>query len=189
MKLLSNIRGFTLIEFIIAMTIFFIVSGAAYIPYSHYQQKGLLNQGVKEIAQSLYETRNLSINGLESGTGNVSVGLYFNTDESYNQQLLYFTYPHTFTGSQIYPEENDDIHIYKVKELPVGVQLESVNEKKNMLVVFQSISGTATYYSWDEWRQEFLPDEVNIHISYKWSTSPVLQRTITYYTQWNIADY
>jgi prepilin-type N-terminal cleavage/methylation domain-containing protein len=98
-------RGFTLIELMITLSIFFILSLSTYISYSHFQKKTLLNQGVKEITKSIYDARNLAINGIDSGSGNLSIGLYFDsTSEETQKKLQYFSYPYTFSGSQIVPE-------------------------------------------------------------------------------------
>ena len=69
--------GFTLIELLVVITIMVIVLLATYIPYAHHQKKVLIKQWAKELVQSLTEARNLAINGLRSGSGNVNVGLYF----------------------------------------------------------------------------------------------------------------
>jgi len=183
------LRGFTLIEFMVAMAVFFIISATSYIPYNHYQKKGLLNQWVKEIVQSLYESRNLSINGLDSGSGNVSVGLYFDTTDGNNTALTYFTYPHSFSWSQIDNREWGEIQIEKIKTLPQWVQIDTIGWGENLLILFSAISWEGSYYYWDPARSIFTDEEIDIEISYKWATSSSLQRQIKYYTKWNIADY
>lgn len=190
MKSYRTKHGFTLIEFIIAMTIFFIVSALSYIPYNHYQKKWHLRQGVKEITQSLYEARNLSINGLNSGSGHLAVGVYFDTTEWENTHITYFSYPHSFTGTQITNSQTPHIRIERTKDLPVWVQIDSVAGKSKFLVYFESISWKGRYYFWDSvTKEEFSSDEIDIDISYKWATSPSLKKQIKYYTKWNIADY
>jgi len=69
-------RAFTLIEVLI----------------SHYQKKALLKQGKKEIVQSIYEARNLAINGLEVGNNNVSIWLYIDARDTSNKILQYYSY-------------------------------------------------------------------------------------------------
>jgi len=186
---IKNRYGFTLIEFMVAISIFFIISAGSYIPYSHYQKKWLLNQGVKEIVQSLYESRNLSINGLDSWSGNVSIWLYFDTTDGKNTSLTYFTYPHSFTWAQVTHQISEEIHIEKVKSLPQWVQIDSVAWKKKFLVFFSSISWQGSYYYWDPVKNTFTDEEIDIELSYKWAESSSLQRQIKYYTKWNIADY
>lgn len=185
-------KGFTLIEFMVTITIFFIIATASYIPYSHYQRKWLLNQWVKEITQSLYEARNMSINGLNSGSGNVSVWLYFDTSDAGKNQITYFSYPHSFTGSQITNVETSDILIERVKTLPGGIWIDSVSEKASFLVFFQAITWKWSYYFWDTplgAKQEFTWDILDIDVSFKGATSESLQKQIEYYTEGNIADY
>jgi len=43
------------------------------MPYAHHQKKTLVKQAVKELSQTLSESRNLAIHGLDTGSGNVYV--------------------------------------------------------------------------------------------------------------------
>lgn len=82
---------------------------------------------MKEITKSIYDARNLAINGIDSGSGNISIGLYFDsTTEEAQKKLQYFSYPYTFSGSQILPEALGEIKILKEKTLPSGVTVDSV---------------------------------------------------------------
>ncbi len=184
--------GFTLIEFMVAMSIFFIISTASYIPYSHYQKKSLLNQWSKEVAQSFQEARNMSINGLDSDTGNVSVGIFFDGTDGNNLSFTYLSYPYDFSESQITYQVSWDIQEIRKKTLPEWVQIDTVWWKEKFLVFFESITWKGSYYYWDtpgSAKQPFTDQELNIDISFKGATSPSLQKEITYYTQWYIADY
>jgi len=56
------LRAFTLIEFMVAISIFFILATASYAPYSYYSKKAKIRLTGKEISQILNEARNMSIN-------------------------------------------------------------------------------------------------------------------------------
>ncbi len=188
----TTYSGFTLVEFMVAITIFFVISVASYVPYSHFQKKSLLNQWVKEVVQSLYEARNLSINGLDSWSGNLSVGIYFDASSEDNTSLTFFSYPHSFSGSQILTQETEDIQIYKQKALPVWVQVDHISDHERFLVFFQSISGIGEYFSLSNSttvKEVFPGDTLAIQLSYKWAKTKTLQRNIEYYTDGNIADF
>lgn len=111
------------------------------------------------------------------------MGLYFDASDDTNTQLTYFSYPFSFTGSQILNTQTEDIRIEKIKNLPKGVQIDSVAGKEKFLVFFESITGKGSYFSWDPSKQQFLEDVVQIDISYKGATSTSLQRSINYYTK------
>lgn len=193
MKILANrnIWAFTLIELMVVVTILAIVSMATYIPYAHHQKKMLVKQGVKEITQSLTEARNLAINGINTWSGNLNVWLYFG---SWATEIIYYTLPYTqnfniISSSDINPTAIANAEVHKVKELPQGVKISGV-----------SISNTASLFSYDAitWSGRFLTegiytppvdDIILIDVSYKGDTSPVLQKTIEYYTQSYISDY
>jgi prepilin-type N-terminal cleavage/methylation domain-containing protein len=61
MKFLQK-KAFTLIELLIAITIFFILTLITYVPYNFYMNKVKVRNTIKEISQSLYEARNMAIN-------------------------------------------------------------------------------------------------------------------------------
>jgi len=88
MKYTGKIKGFTLIELIVVISIIAIISLASYFPYAHHQKKVLLKQASREIAQSFSEARNFSLNGLNTGSGNLNVGLYIPQTATF---LAYYT--------------------------------------------------------------------------------------------------
>lgn len=184
--------AFTLIELMITLSIFFILSMSTYISYSHFHKKSLLNQGVKEITKSIYDARNLAINGIDSGSGNLSIGLYFDSSTPESQKKIqYFSYPHTFSGSQVVPEDIWGIEILKELDLSRWVTVSSVWGYSQFLIFFSTPNGVGEYYYWDTTsvKQSFTGAVLPIQVSYMNATSPSLQREINYYTGWNIADY
>lgn len=167
--------GFTLIELMIVITIIWVISLTTYFPYAHHQKKVLIKQAAREISQSLSEARNFAIHGLDVGAGNVNVALYF---WSWATQIDYYTSTGTLNISSL-PWE-----AYKQKKLPQGIQVDSIAwSTGERLFVFDSINGSWSI-SWSG-----VTDEVDISISYKWSSSPVLQQVIKYYRKSYISDY
>jgi len=160
----------------IVITIISIISLATYIPYAHHQKKTLIKQAAREITQSLSEARNLAINGLSTlSWANLSVGVYF---ASWATQIDYYT---STWGLDILSLPTN---IYKSKSLPKWTKVDSINGISGEgLIHFSAISGSwylsNVPFSWD----------IQIDISYKWAASPVLQKSITYYTKSFISDY
>lgn len=177
----KHISGFTFIELVIVITIISMVSLATYLPYAHHQKKVLLKQASREISQSLWDARNLALNGFDTGSWNVHIGLYIS---SWATQLEYYEYPNTIDSVDLYalPTISQPIawNLLKTKKLPLGIQIDSGEQ----LFIFDAISGSGT----------FLPSipvswELEIEISYKWAISPVLQKQIIYYPRSYISDY
>ena len=193
MKSLSNrhIWAFTLIELMVVVTILAIVSMATYIPYAHHQKKVLVKQGVKEITQSLTEARNLAINGINSWNGNLNVWLYF---WSWATEIIYYTLPYTenfniTSSNDINPVSIANAEVHKVKLLPQGVMINSISTSSNAsLFEYDAITGDGSFFT-DGIYTLPADDIILIDVSYKWDTSPVLQKTIEYYTQSYISDY
>ena len=184
-------RAFTLIEVLIVIAILGMMLTATYAPYSHYQKKALLKQGQKEIVQSIYEARNLAINGLDVSWNNVSVGILFdNTSDSSSKKLVYYSYPHDTDNVNLNPTSLPTTSIIKSKDLPNNIQIEKIDWKKQFLFLFDAINGEGRYYAWPWWiLNEITIPKVDIDISYRRATTPTLQSDITYYVNTYIADY
>lgn len=174
-------KWFTLIELLVVITIMAIVLLAAYIPYAHHQKKVLLKQWAKELTQSLSEARNLAINGLDSGSWNVSVGLLFS---SWATQIDYYTIAYTGSFSLAsLPSET-----LKTKKLPQWIQVDSIWwVSGDTLLSFSSIYGTWAMLQWA--LDQDIPDNLKFNISFRWATTPVLQKEILYYGKSYISDY
>jgi len=186
--------AFTVVELIIAITIFFMLSMASFIPYNYYVNKAKLKTTVKEISQSIYEARNIAINGAASSSWNVSVWIYFDSSTDQKNKIKFFTYPYSFTWSEITVSWWTDIILLKTLTLQPGIQIDNINgDKENALFFFQAITWDSQYYYWESWtRRELLSwgeDTIDISISYKWATRKNLQKNINYYTKTNIIDY
>ncbi len=166
--------AFTLIELMIVITIISIISLATYFPYAHHQKKTLIKQAAREVTQSLLDARNLAIHGLDTGSGNLNVWLYF---ASWATQLDYVVSTWSL----------DIVSLpwaYKIKKLPRGIVVSSIDGGTgDRLFSFDSITGSGSI-SWS-----LTSDTVSILLSYRWTSSPVLQKEITYYTKSYISDY
>ncbi len=185
-------RAFTLIEVLIVIFILGIMLTATYAPYSHYQKKALLKQWKKEIIQSIYEARNLAINGLADDTtdSNVSVWLYIDTRDASNKIMQYYSYdnlnpdflPSAFPATWT-------VNLLKQKDLPNHIQFDSVASWSGALLFFQAITWSGSYYVDNGSFTRVIDSEIDVNISYKWATTPTLQWSIDYYTNTYIADY
>lgn len=182
-------NAFSLIELIIVITIFMIISTILYAPYSFYRKKATLRQWVKEISKSIYEARNISMNGSTSSSWNISIWLYF--DSANKNKVTFLSYPHSYTWAQITKTIWTNIKVFKTLSLPKWVQIDKIWTKDNGLFFFSSIFWDWKYYYFDPSRQEFtlVGNKIDINISYKWATSNILKKTIYYYIKTNIIDY
>ena len=181
-------KAFTLIELMIALTIVAIVTMASYAPYNYYKNKAKLKNTASKITQLLYDSRNMAINGMVGIDWNVSVWVYF--DSSDNNKVHIYSYPHDISQVDISNLEIGDIKNIKTIYLDNGVQIDWIEWNDNLLFFFDSISWDVKYYKWNWWVRSLITDnEVVINFSYKWSTSPNLNKSISYFTSTNIIDY
>ena len=181
--------AFTLIELLISMTIFFIIVIASYVPYNFYMNKVKVRNTIKEISQSLYEVRNMAINWI-SDVSNVSMWLYIDVENNPNL-LQFYSYPYSFTWSQITNELNSNIKLVKSYELIDWMDIKSITWESKFLFFFDSITWDWKYFYFNEsWRHDFIWNEIEILFSYKGATigSP-LSWELKYFTKTNIVDY
>jgi len=185
---------FTLIELIVAMSIFFIMVVSTYVPYNYYSQKAKLNVVVKEISQSLYNAKNIAVNWSSNNIWNTSIWIFFDTTSWNNSQIQYFAYPYSFSGSQIIPKEIWNIKILKTIKFSGPIEINTIWWKENGLFFFSSITWSGWYYYYDNnpinnSKHNFNLDNIVINVSYKWTTAIWLSKEIIYNTRTNIVDY
>ncbi len=166
--------GFTLIELMVVITIIGIISLATYMPYAHHQKKTLVKQAVKEVSQTLSESRNLAIHGLDTGSWNVYVWIDL---IPWAKKIDYYT---STWGLNLFIAEN----IYKTKQLPTGVEIVSINwdDTTPVYMSFSPITGSWEIL-WTSW------DTMSLIVWYKWTTSKILQKELMYYRKSFISDY
>jgi len=171
----TSFLWFTLIEMLIVITIMGIISVSAFLPYAHHQKKVLVKQWVKEVSQTIAEARNFALNGLVSGSWNVFIALDFS---SWATSIPYYV-----SSWSINPWNISSTTLYREKKLPTWVQLDSMWWWEELLISFSPIS----------WELDVFPalanSPIEFTLSYKWSRSSALQKTVRYYTESFISDY
>jgi len=171
----ESISAFTLIELIVVITIVGMISLATYMPYAHHQQKTLVKQAAKEFSQTLSESRNFAIHGLDTWSGNVYVWVHLVPGAT---SLDYYT---SALGLDILTLPSEP---YKVKKLPRWVEIMSING--------DDISPRLLNFSPITWSGEIIgiPDDtLEVVLRYKKSDSPALQKKVIYYRKSFISDY
>ena len=183
-------KAFTLIELIVVILIIAVLMLLSYAPYNYFQNKAKLKNTTREVSQLLYESRNMALNWSIWSVWNVTIGVYFDTSSLEKNKIKVFSYPFDIDELNIINIEWWDIKLVKTLILQKWIQLDSIESKTNFLFVFEAITGDTKYYSWDGWwRSVVTEDDIDIDVSFKWSTSSNLQKTITYFTNTNIIDY
>jgi len=170
----TKYNAFTLIELMVVITILGIISLATYMPYAHHQKKTLVKQSMKEMSQTLSESRNLAIHWLDTWSGNVYVGIDLTP---WANQINYYT-------STWWLNLFDVSNVYKTKNLPTWVEILSINGdvSNTVKMTFTAITGSGIV----DWASG---DTLEIITAYKWSSSNTLQKTLTYYIKSYISDY
>jgi len=205
-------KAFTIIELIISMTIFFILVMMTYVPYNFYMNKVKVRNTIKEISQSLYEARNMAINWFANWTNssnesNRSVWLYIDILNN-PSELQFFSYPHSYTWSEIInnPLSDTNINLIKKHTLIEWMKIKSIHWHDYWLFFYDAITWNWKYFYYDLslnlWDtnlilednnlilEEFSETEIKIDFSFKGADewSPLYWK-IKYLTNTNIVDY
>ncbi len=191
MKIQLNKKWFTLVELMVAMTIFFIIVWATYMNFSYYQNKMNLKLTSKDISQALYWARNLAINWLDSSSWNVSVWVFFDNSTDLKTKIYFYTYPFDLDLISTDLISTSEKKLFKEVIFHEWVELNNVEWYDKFLFLFESISWSWSYYYWDStpWKKVFSWTEIDIKISFKWTDSPVMSKVLKYITWTNIVDY
>lgn len=178
-----NISWFTLIELLISMTIFLILTMMTYIDYAVYQNIAKVKLGLKEVSQSIHEARNMAINGYDKEKINQSIWIYFDVNNKNVVKYYWFNYNSWVTLSQ----EN----LIKEKKLQDSVGIDDISGKENMMIYFSAIYWEPTFYYFHiSWEKEIIVlDELDIILSFKNMKSYPFQRELKYFKNTNVVDY
>lgn len=185
----SQFWAFTLIEFMVAITIFVIISLMAFAPYSYYINKTKVKNTGKEVTQMIYEAKNMAFNGVVGNSGNISVWVYFDSDE--NNLIRIIPFDHS-----IHPDDMDSGIVSTALandsllelRLQPGVQFDAIGWEDKWLIYFQSINGESWVFTWN-WFQENSDENIEIDFSFKWATWWPLTKKIKYIQKTQIVDY
>jgi len=161
-----------------------------YLPYSHYQNKAKLKLASREISQSFYESKNMSVSWIKDISWNRSIWLYFSNQDWEDDKIVFFSYPHNLDTNLINIIESSDVKIIKSKELQDNIKIDYLNWYDNILFFFNSISWITNVYSFTStWKIPVNNDSISIKFSYKKSSSESLRKELIYYKDTNIIDY
>jgi hypothetical protein len=137
----------------------------------------------------------MAINGAVWSSSNVSIWVYFDTSTLWNNTIQVFSYPYNILDNNINHLETVDTKLLKTLTLKKWIQIDSIDSNNNFLFYFEAITWDIKYFRW--WGSPMIPinitlpdsESIDIDFSYKWSSSPNLNKSISYFTLTNIIDY
>ncbi len=181
-----NKSWFTLIEFLIASTLFFILVMMTYANYAFYGNISKVRLWLKEISQSINTARNMATNGYDKNWVNQSIWIYF--DKNSKNSIKYFTF--NYSSWVTFSDLNSD-NLLREKKLQENVWIDYISWKNNMMIYFSSIYAKPELFYFDEnWDKKAFDDpELNISISFKWNRNYPFKRDLKYFKNTNVIDY
>ncbi len=186
----SQNSAFTLIEFLIAITMVAIISVMAFVPYWYYLNKSKVKHTQKEVTQVIYEAKNMALNWRVWENKNISVGVYFDSNNPDEIQVIPFNYSTTLAdisnNNLLIDDALSQTEVLSLQLQP-GMWFERINWENKWLIYFQAISGSGWVLSWDTFFSTSW--EVDIEFAYKKATGWSLRDSITYFTETQIVDY
>ncbi len=186
----SQKSAFTLIEFLIAITIVAIISVMAFVPYWFYLNKSKVKHTQKEVTQVIYEAKNMALNGRIWENKNISVWVYFDSNNPDEIKVIPFNYDITLnqisSNNVLIENALSETGVLNLQLQP-GMWFEKIDWEDKWLIYFQAISGSGWVLAWGgfwttSWKTE-------IEFSYKKATGWSLRNSITYFPETQIVDY
>ncbi len=177
-----NNSWFTLIEFLIAITIFMILVMMSFAPYQYYSNVTKVKLASKEISQAIAETKNLAINWFDKSWVNQSTALYIDKKNEWTLKIYSYNYSSGFTNIPL-----NDKNLLKEEKLPDWVFVKDISWKDSVILYFSSIYWVPTILngSWNVIND----DSIFINVSFKNSLDPKLNKKITFYRSTSLTDY
>lgn len=186
----SQNSAFTLIEFIVAVTIFFLIGTMIFWSYAYYLNKTKVKQTQKEVSQLIYKAKNMALNGIVDEDKNISVWVYF--DSSAANKIRVIPFPHEKSLADI--QSNSSLLTTALSytgittlQLQPGVTFQDISDEDKWLIYFQAITGSG----WVLLGNSFSPysDNTQIDFAYNNATHGSLRKTIEYIPSTQIVDY
>lgn len=191
-KILKNKKGFSLIELMIVIVIIWLMLMLSYAPYNLYQSKAKLRVATREVAQSIYEAKNMAVSwvsskkdktNINSEKQNKIVWIYLSKDDSKKNNIYYYIndFKDYQTKSWGFKDENNDEQFEK-SEVATFLS-ESENFKiKNMQqnIWLQKFSNSDKTLDFDEILIVFAASSWEVKIFWKnwWSWNEVSSDSI-----------
>lgn len=199
-------KAFTLIELIVSISILVIVMMFSYAPYNLYQNRAKVKLATREVAQSLYEAKNMAISWVKWKNNsddskqefkNKSVWVFLTSEETKDSKINFYYYDYNISDSEIvFPSKEPDTE----RQIQDWVTMTwfSVWERdySSLLLFYESVTWKVKVYWFDtSWSKIDITedgkndDTVKIKFTYKKATTSFLQKEIKYYLKTNIVDY
>lgn len=182
--------AYTLIELIVVISIIMFLTVMTYVPYNFYSNKEKVRLWAKEISQTLSEARNMAINWLSNSNSNVKIWIYF--DKNAGNKIRYLSYPYSFSGTYKVEEDlTQNIRLIKEKQIPEFISINKINDKENMLFLYDSITWDISLKTINSWLAQTYTSTwiLEINFWFKWADSGPLTKTVKYNTKTFITDY
>lgn len=185
-----NKNWFTLIEFLIAMTIFFILVVMSFANYLYYQNISKVKISLKEVSQSINNTRNLALSWLDIWWKNQSVAILLKKDES--KTIIYnFDFDKNYSDIDLNSlTPNKEVQLQKWVNIK-NIKSWSYNDLSEILIYYSSIKAKPEFLKLrNDWVWEVLnTKDLTLKLSYKNSWNYPLLRELNYKKLTNVVDY
>lgn len=183
MKNIINKKWFTLIEMLISITIFTIMTVMVYANYAFYQNISKVKLWLKEISQNIHDAKNMAINWYDKNKVNQSIWIYF--DLNNKNTIKYYAFDYNK------PIILDDSYVVKEKNMQEFVWISKVWNENNLMIYFSSIywEPKTYYFDWAWEKKELSANEIDFIISFKDAEYFPLKRELKYFLNTNVVDY
>ena len=199
-------KAFTLIELIVSISILVIIMMFSYAPYNLYQNRAKVKLATREVAQSLYEAKNMAISWVKWKNNsddskqefkNKSVWVFLTSEETKDSKINFYYYDYNISDSEIvFPSKEPDAERQIQDWVTMTWFSAWERDYSSLLLFYESVTWKVKVYWFDaSWSKIDITengkndDTVKIKFTYKKATTSFLQKEIKYYLKTNIVDY
>ncbi|EKD66259.1 MAG: hypothetical protein ACD_49C00056G0014 [uncultured bacterium (gcode 4)] len=171
--MIKNIKGFTLIELMIVITIIWFLTMLVAVPYNFYANISKVRISKEIIDQSRSDAISSANWRTSFDWKNINIGLYFDKNK---WEILSYSYPFNYSWSVL--NFTGDVKLLKTIKLESFVEISKIkigsDETENVLLYYKAPDGKLTIYknATSTW------NTVDIVVGYKWVTEGVLSKEI-----------
>lgn len=171
--MIKNIKGFTLIEIMIVITIIWFLMMLVTVPYNFYSNIAKVRMSRQIVDQSISDAISSANWRTSFDWKNINIGLYF---EKNKWEISSYSYPYNYSGSVF--NFTGDVKLLKTIKLESFVEISKIkvgpDENDSVLLYYNAPEGKLTIYKnlTSTW------NTLDIVVGYKWATEWVLSKEI-----------
>ena len=162
----NGINGFTLLEILVTIAIFLVLSATMIVDFKFKIPKDALNQGVEQAIVFYRQAQTATMAGASAGSASPTYGLYLSTEASQKNQIIVFADLDMDKNYDANEEDRTNCSDCGIFSLPNGVDVITLTPQSDssLTIVFSATNTNEIYFN-----GSIIPTEIDGQIILKQS--------------------